>query len=72
MKISSSLYFGIFVFIQIIPLIFVVILAYEYFPNGEHIYLQDQQVADILGLNLTEGILLNGYAPNSVFKMLHI
>jgi hypothetical protein len=68
MKISSSLYFVIFVLVLLVPLSCVVIQAYEYFPNGEHIYLQDQQVADILGLNLTEGILLNGYAPNSVFQ----
>jgi hypothetical protein len=67
MKISSSVYFAIFVFVQLVPLIYVLAFAYGNFPSGDNKYLHDQQVADILGLNISEGILLSGYAPNSVF-----
>jgi hypothetical protein len=66
MNISPSAYFTIFMFVLIVPLIYVAIMAYGYFPNGEHKYLHDQQVAEILGLNLSERILLSGYAPHSV------
>jgi hypothetical protein len=72
MKSSSSLYFVIFVLVQLVPLIYVVFVAYEYYlPNGEaHIVLHDQQVAEILGLNLSGGILFNGFASNSVHTYL--
>lgn len=48
------MYFAMVVLVALIPLVYVVIMAYTYFPRPPHLYLTDPSVASFLGINLTE------------------
>lgn len=55
MTLSTRTYFLMLFVIQIVPLIYVVIFAYSYFPRPPYMFLEDANVAEILGINLTGG-----------------
>ena len=47
--------------IQLIPLVYVVICGYEYYPPKDHEMLTDPAVAELLDLNISAGVPLVGY-----------
>jgi hypothetical protein len=60
-SISTFGYIKIFAAVQIVPFIYVLMAGYGFYPPADHKYLKDQTVADLLGLNVSDGILLVGY-----------
>jgi hypothetical protein len=50
-----------FAAVQLVPFIYVLMAGYGFYPPKEHKFLKDEQVAKLLGLNISEGILLVGY-----------
>ena len=55
MRISITTYFLILFVIQTVPLSYVFILGYSYFPRAPYLFLEDASVTEILGINITGG-----------------
>ena len=55
MSISITTYFLILFVIQTVPLSYVFIFGYSYFPRAPYLFLEDASVAEILGINITGG-----------------
>uniref|UniRef100_A0A914H3L0 Serpentine receptor class gamma n=1 Tax=Globodera rostochiensis TaxID=31243 RepID=A0A914H3L0_GLORO len=63
-KLSAFKYFILFGAILFFPFVYCVDLFICYYPPTDHLYLEDQSVADILALNITEQIALTGHSFN--------
>ncbi|KAI3411727.1 hypothetical protein GPALN_001795, partial [Globodera pallida] len=63
-QLSTFKYFILFGTMLFIPFIYCVGLFICYYPPTDHLYLEDQSVADMLALNITDHIALTGHSFN--------
>ncbi|KAL3069055.1 hypothetical protein niasHT_034285 [Heterodera trifolii] len=65
-NISTPKYFLLFFLMLLFPFAYCVNLFICYFPPAKHALMDDKSVAEILGINLDEQILLAGYSFNNI------
>uniref|UniRef100_A0A914H3K5 Uncharacterized protein n=1 Tax=Globodera rostochiensis TaxID=31243 RepID=A0A914H3K5_GLORO len=63
-KLSTFKYFILFGTMLFFPFVYCAIGFICYYPPTDHLYLEDQSVADILALNITDHIALTGHSFN--------
>ena len=65
MIISTNKYFLMLIGINLIPLVYVVIMGYLFFPREPYLFLDDPFAASILELNISNpmAVPLGGLAP---------
>uniref|UniRef100_A0A183C183 G_PROTEIN_RECEP_F1_2 domain-containing protein n=1 Tax=Globodera pallida TaxID=36090 RepID=A0A183C183_GLOPA len=63
-KLSTSKYFILFGAMLFFPFVYCAIGFICFYPPTDHLYLEDQSVADILALNITDHIALTGHSFN--------
>uniref|UniRef100_A0A183CKE0 7TM_GPCR_Srx domain-containing protein n=1 Tax=Globodera pallida TaxID=36090 RepID=A0A183CKE0_GLOPA len=70
-KLSPFKYFLLFGVIQLFPMAYCAIFYWRLYPSDGHYLLEDQSIADILGLNLTEAnVVIIGYGYHDNFMIL--
>jgi hypothetical protein len=61
-------YFGLLGGMACVPLVYCSLMGYSYYPPANHTMLGDQQAAQMLGLNVSQGIVLTGYNNGVTLK----
>lgn len=59
-----AVYLLILIGVLSVPTVYIIMFALSYYPSDEHLFLEDQNVREILfGQNNTDRIILAGFAP---------